>query len=158
ELTAQAIAISQAGGVSIEQIAAQAQDPLMLAYLIGSMLSLDVEREQALLEAPTRLEALRLLHGYLANELRVLRLREKTASQAQTEMSKEQREYMLRQQLRAIQDELGEKNPESQEAEELRRRFDEAELPDEVRKEVERDLGRLDRLPTAAPDYQITRT
>ena len=92
----------------------------MLAYLIGSMLSLDVPREQALLEAPTRLEALRLLHGYLANELRVLELRQKIASQAQTEMSKEQREYMLRQQLRAIQDELGEQTPESQEAEELR--------------------------------------
>src|SRR5262249_22866314 len=105
ELTAQAIAISQAGRGGIRQIAPRAQDPLMLAYLIGSMLSLDVEREQALLEAPTRLEALRLLHGYLANELRVLELRQKIASQAQTEMSKEQREYMLRQQLRAIQDE-----------------------------------------------------
>ena len=88
----------------------------------------------------------------------MLELRQKIASQAQTEMSKEQREYMLRQQLRAIQDELGEKNPEGQEAEELRRRLDEADLPDEVRKEVERDLGRLERLPSAAPDYQITRT
>ncbi len=158
DLTAQAIALTQSGGISIEQLAAQAQDPLMLAYLIGSMLSLDVVREQALLEAPTRLEALRLLHGYLANELKVLELRQKIASQAQTEMSKEQRDYMLRQQLRAIQDELGEKNPETQEVEELRRRFDEADLPDDVRKEVERDLGRLERLPPAAPDYQITRT
>src|SRR5262249_36981982 len=91
ELTAQAIALSQASGVSIEQLAAQAQDPLMLAYLIGSMLSLDVPREQALLEAPTRLEALRLLHGYLANELRGLELRQKIASQAQTEMCKQRR-------------------------------------------------------------------
>ncbi len=158
DLTAQAIALTQSGGISVEQLAAQAQDPLMLAYLIGSMLSLDVVREQALLEAPTRLEALRLLHGYLANELKVLELRQKIASQAQTEMSKEQRDYMLRQQLRAIQDELGEKNPETQEVEELRRRFDEADLPDDVRKEVQRDLGRLERLPSAAPDYQITRT
>jgi ATP-dependent Lon protease len=158
ELTAQAIALSQASGVSIEQLASQAQDPLMLAYLIGSMLSLDVPREQSLLEAPTRLEALRLLHGYLANELRVLELRQKITSQAQTEMSKEQRDYMLRQQLRAIQDELGEKNPESQEAEELHRRFDEADLPDDVRKEAERELRRLERIPSAAPDYQITRT
>jgi ATP-dependent Lon protease len=158
DLTAQAIAMSHASGVSIEQLAAQAQDPLMLAYLIGSMLSLDVPREQALLEATTRLEALRLLHGYLAHELRVLELRQKIANQAQTEMSKEQREYMLRQQLEAIQQELGEKSPESQETEELRRRFDEADLPDEARKEVERDLRRLERLPTAAPDYQITRT
>ena len=130
----------------------------MLAYLIGSMLSLDVPREQALLEAPTRLEALRLLHGYLAHELQVLELRQKIASQAQTEMSKEQREYMLRQQLRAIQDELGETDPGEAEVEELRRRLDEADLPEEVRKEVERELGRLERLPSAAPDYQITRT
>jgi ATP-dependent Lon protease len=158
DLTAQAIALSQAGGISIEQLAAQAQDPLMLTYLIGSMLSLDVAREQALLEAPTRLEALRLLHGYLAHELTVLELRQKIASQAQYEMSKEQRDYMLRQQLQAIQQELGEKSPESQETEELRRRLDEADLPEGVRKEVERDLRRLERLPTAAPDYQITRT
>ncbi len=158
DLTAQAIALSQAGGISIEQLAAQAQDALMLAYLIGSMLSLDVPREQALLEAPTRLEALRLLHGYLTHELKVLELRQKIASQAQTEMSKEQRDYMLRQQLQAIQQELGEKNPESQEVEELRRRFDEADLPEVVRKEVERDLRRLERLPSAAPDYQITRS
>jgi ATP-dependent Lon protease len=158
DLTAQAIALSQTGGISIEQLANQAQDPLMLAYLIGSMLSLDVPREQALLEAHTRLEALQSLHGYLAHELRVLELRQKITSQAQTEMSKEQRDYMLRQQLRAIQDELGEKNPESQDAEELRRRFDEADLPDEVRKEVERELKRLERIPSAAPDYQITRT
>ena len=88
----------------------------------------------------------------------MLELRQKITSQAQTEMSKEQREYMLRQQLRAIQDELGEKNPGEPEAEELRRRFDEADLPDEVRKEVERELERLERLPSAAPDYQITRT
>jgi ATP-dependent Lon protease len=73
-------------------------------------------------------------------------------------MSKEQREYMLRQQLRAIQDELGEKNPERQEADDIRSRFDEADLPDEVRKEAQRELNRLERLPSAAPDYQITRT
>ena len=73
-------------------------------------------------------------------------------------MSREQREYLLRQQLRAIQEELGEKNPEKAEVEELRERLDEADLPDEVRKEAERELGRLERLPAAAPDYQLTRT
>ena len=144
--------------VNIEQFAAQAQDPLVLVYQIGSMLSLDVAREQALLEAPTRAEALRLLHGYLTDELHVLELRQKIANQAQTEMSKEQREYTLRQQLRAIQEELGETSPEKAEVQELRRRLDEADLPEEVRKEAERELARLERLPSAAPDYQITRT
>src|SRR5438445_183828 len=82
---------------------------------VESMMGLDAAREQALLEAPTRLDALRLLHGYLSHELQVLELRAQINNQAQSEMSKDQREYMLRQQLRAIQDELGEKNPEKAE-------------------------------------------
>ena len=97
--------------VNIDQLAAQAPDPLILAFLVGSMMSLDVAKEQALLEVPTRVEALRLIHGYLTQELQVLELRQKIASQAQNEMGKEQREYLLRQQLRAIQGELGETNP-----------------------------------------------
>ena len=68
-----------------------------------------------MLEAPTRAEALRLLHGYMLHEVQVLELRHKIASQAQTEMTKEQRDYFLRQQLRAIQEELGEKDPEKAE-------------------------------------------
>src|SRR5262249_54769734 len=79
-------------------------------------------------------------------------------SQAQTEMSKEQRDYMLRQQLRAIQEELGEKNPEKAEVEELAHRLAEADLPEEVRKEAEGELGRLERMPSAAPDSQTSRT
>jgi ATP-dependent Lon protease len=143
--------------VDIAQLAAQAGDPIRLAYLIGSMLSLDAAKEQALLEAPTRADALRILHGYLSHEVQVLELRHKIASQAQTEMSKEQRDYFLRQQMRAIQEELGEKDPEKAEINELRRRLTEADLPDEVRKEAERDLSRLERMPSAAPDYQLTR-
>jgi ATP-dependent Lon protease len=144
--------------VNIQQLVAQTQDPLRFAYMIGSMLSLDLPREQALLEAPTRAEALRLLHGYLNHEVQVLELRKKISTQAESEMSKQQREYMLRQQMQAIQQELGEKNPEKAEVDELRRRLSEADLPDDVRKEAERELGRLERLPTAAPDYQVTRT
>jgi ATP-dependent Lon protease len=144
--------------VNIQQLVAQAQDPLRFAYLLGSMLSLDVQREQALLEAPTRLDALRLMHGYLGHEIQVLELRKKISTAAETEMSKQQREYMLRQQMQAIQQELGEKNPEKAEGEELRRRLDEADLPENVRKEAERELSRLERLPSAAPDYQVIRT
>jgi ATP-dependent Lon protease len=144
--------------VNIQQIVAQTQDPLRFAYLLGSMLSLDVGREQALLEAPTRAEALRLLHGYLTHEVQVLELRKKISTAAETEMSKQQREYMLRQQMQAIQEELGEKTPEKAEVEELRRRLSEADLPDNVRKEAERELTRLERLPPIAPDYQVIRT
>src|SRR5207237_96634 len=67
-------------------------------------------------------------------------------------------DYWLRQQMRAIQDELGETSPEKSEVQELRRRLAEIDLPDQVRKEAERELGRLERLPAAAPDFQVTRT
>ncbi len=142
---------------NIGQLISRAADPLALVYLLGSMLSLDIPSEQALLEAPTRIEALRLIHGHLTHEVQVQELREKIASQAQTELSKQQRDYMLREQLRAIQAELGEKSPEQADVEALRQRVAEADLPDEVRKEAERELTRLERLPTAAPDYQLTR-
>jgi ATP-dependent Lon protease len=159
ELAAKVLELAQLQTpVNIQQLVAQAQDPLRLAYLLGSMLSLEVTKEQALLEAPTRAEALRLMHGYLTHEVQVLELRQKINTQAETEMSKQQREYMLRQQLRAIQEELGETSPEKSEAEELRRRLDEADLPDDVRKEAERELTRLERMPAAAPDFQVTRT
>ena len=147
--------------INIQQLAAQADDPLRLAYLLGSMLSLDVAKEQALLEAPTRVEALRLIHGYLSHEVQVLELRQKITSPAETEMTKQQRDYMLRQQMQAIQEELGEQSPEKAEVDELRRRLTEADLPDEVRKEAERELtpagadaGRRPGLPgDAAPTW-----
>ncbi len=144
--------------VNTAQLAAQAGTPLQLAYLLGSMMTLDVAKEQAILEASTAVEALGLLHGHLAHEIQVLELRNKIASQAQSEMSREQRDYLLRQQMRAIQQELGEQNPEKAEVELLRQRLHEAQLPDDVRKEAERELGRLERLPAAAPDFQVTRS
>jgi ATP-dependent Lon protease len=159
ELAAKAVEIAHPeSAAQLNQLTAQAQDPLALAFLLGSMLSLDVAKEQALLEASTRVEALRLLHQYLTQELQVLQLRQKIATQAQTEMLKEQREYLLRQQLRAIREELGESSPEKAEIQELRRRLDETPLPEEVRKEANRELARLERLPPAAPDYQVIRT
>jgi ATP-dependent Lon protease len=158
DLARRAVELSQVETpVNIEQLVAQTGDPLHVAYLLGSMLSLDVPREQALLEAPTRAEALRLLHEYLAREVQVLELRRQIASKAETEINREQREYMLRQQLRAINEELGESTPEKAEVEALRQRLQEADLPDDVRKEAERELRRLERLPAAAPDFQVTR-
>ena len=91
-------------------------------------------------------------------ELQVLELRSKIADEAQSEMSKEQREYLLRQQLRAIQKELGGGNPEQTEIALLRERFAKADLPEEARKEAERELARLEPLPNSAPDYHVART
>jgi ATP-dependent Lon protease len=159
ELAARALSLAQPQTpIDLSQLIAQAQDPIQVVYLIGSMLNLSLEKEQQLLEAPSRVEALRQLHGHLAHEVQVLELRQKISSEAQTEMSKQQREYLLRQQLRAIQQELGEQNPEQAEATELRERVAQADLPDEVRKEAERELARLEKLPPAAPDHQVIRT
>lgn len=149
--------VAQAEG-SVAQLVSQAGDPLRFVFLVGSMLGLDVAKEQALLEAGSRLEALQRLNDFLAHETQVLELRQKIASRAQTEMSKEQRDYMLRQQMRAIQEELGEDTPEKAEVALLRKRLAEADLPDAVRKETDRELSRLERLPPAAPDFQLIRT
>jgi ATP-dependent Lon protease len=143
--------------LSLDQIMSQVSDVMHQVYLLASMLGLGFAEAQQLLEAPSRLAALKLIHEQLRHETQVLELRQKIATQAQSEMGREQREYLLRQQMRAIQEELGEQSPEQADVAELRQRLAEADLPDEPRKEATRELTRLERLPTAAPDYQITR-
>jgi len=134
-------------------------DAVRLAYFLGSILSLGVEEEQKMLEADTADELLNLAHANLARELEILQLRSKIASEAQSEMDKAQRDYVLRQQMRAIQKELGEdEGGEAAEAELLRERLEKASLPEDVREEAERELKRLQRLPAAAPDYHVIRT
>jgi ATP-dependent Lon protease len=134
-------------------------DPVQLAYFLGSILNLGVEQEQQMLEADTVEELLQVAYSRLAHEIEIMELRSKIAAEAQGEMSKAQRDYFLRQQMKAIQKELGEGDDgESAEAEMLRERLGAADLPDEVRKETERELKRLERLPQAAPDYQVIRT
>ncbi|MBI3951253.1 MAG: endopeptidase La [Acidobacteria bacterium] len=158
-LVGQAITLIQAQApAEFGQLLANTTDPLQLVYLLGTVLSLELEREQALLEAKTRAEALRLMHSYLTHEVQVLELRQQIANQAQTEMNRQQREYLLRQQMRAIQQELGEQNPEQADIELLRQRLAEADVPDEVRKEAERELSRLEKLPAASPEYNVIRT
>jgi ATP-dependent Lon protease len=134
-------------------------EPVRLAYFLGSILNLGVEQEQKMLEADTADDLLRLAHGYLARELEIIQLRSKIATEAQSEMDKAQRDYVLRQQMKAIQKELGEdESGEQAEAEMLRERLAKADLPDEVRTESERELKRLEKLPAAAPDYHVIRT
>jgi ATP-dependent Lon protease len=134
------------------------EDPLRLAFLLATMFSLPADREQRLLECETRLDALRELHGWLSHEVEVLELRNKINSQARTEMSKEQKEYLLRQQMRAIQQELGDKNPDQAEVEQLREKITKADLPEDVRKEAERELGRLEKMPNGQPEFNVIRT
>jgi len=134
-------------------------DATRLSYFLASILSLGVEEEQKMLEANTADELVRLANANLAREVEILQLRSKIASEAQVEMDKAQRDYVLRQQMRAIQKELGEdETGEAAETEMLRERLEKAELPEEVRAEADRELKRLQRLPPAAPDYHVIRT
>ena len=142
----------------VNAITSTTEDPVRLAYTLAMLLNLDVEKEQALLEAPTRREILRLMHSYLTREVEILELRRKLAGEAQAEMDKAQREYFLRQQQKAILRELGEEEPEQAEINMLRERLEAADLPDEVRAEATRELKRLERLPGAAPEYHVIRT
>jgi ATP-dependent Lon protease len=144
--------------VEIHQLLRSSADPLQHCYLLATVLSMDLAKEQALMAANSRADALKLMHEYLTYEMQVQELRHKITHQAESELSKQQREYVLRQQMQAIQQELGEGNPEEAELAELRKRLEEANLPDNVRAELEKELRYLQRLPPAAADYQVTRT
>ncbi len=134
-------------------------NPVQLSYFLASVLDLGVETEQKMLEANTADELLMLTHGALAKELEIMQIRSKIANEAQNEMEKSQRDYILRQQKKAIEKELGEdETGEKAEAEQLRERLETADLPDEIRKEAERELRRMEQLPQAAPDYHVIRT
>ena len=142
------------------RIAVTSQDnPVQLAYFMASVLDLGFETEQKMLESSTVDGLLTLTHAALARELEIMQIRSKIANEAQHEMDKSQRDYVLRQQMKAIQKELGdEESGEKAEAEQLRERLEKADLPDDVRKEATRELKRMEQLPQAAPDYHVIRT
>jgi ATP-dependent Lon protease len=159
ELAGEALTLAQPGSPQeLRGLIASNEDPLRLSFVLASMFSFDSDKCQSLLEAPSRAEALRMLHRYLMHEVQVLELRNKINTEARTEMSKEQRDYLLRQQMRAIQQELGEKSGEQAEADQLRGRLEKAGLPEDILKEAKRELDRLEKLPPSAPDYNVIRT
>jgi ATP-dependent Lon protease len=159
ELAGEALTLAQPNTPQeLRGLIASNDDPLRLTFVLSAMFSLDAEKCQSLLEAPSRAEALRMLHRYLMHEVQVLELRNKITTEARTEMSKEQRDYLLRQQMRAIQQELGEQGGEKAEAQQLRERLDKANLPEDILKEATRELDRLEKLPPGAPDYNVIRT
>lgn len=135
------------------------ENPVQLAYFLASVLDLGTETEQKMLESSTVDGLLTLTHAALARELEIMQIRSKIANEAQNEMDKSQRDYVLRQQMKAIQKELGDdESGEQAEAAQLRERLEKADLPDDVRKEAERELKRMEQLPQAAPDYHVIRT
>ncbi len=144
--------------LTFPQILAQGEDILHLLYHLGQLFAQDITKAQSILEAPNRIEAMKIMRRILNYEIEILQLRQKIAKQAQEKLSREQHDYLLRQQLQAIQQELGEKGTAEAEVSELHKRFEEITLPDEVRKETEQELSRLERIQPVSPDYQVILT
>ena len=142
----------------LQVAAANVDDPSPLCHLVASTLRLKTEEKQKLLELVDVTARLREVSVILNRELEVFELGTKIQSQVQSELEKGQREFFLRQQLKAIQEELGEGDPEEAEIAELRERLEALSLPEEVEKAAMRELGRLERLPPAAAEYGVIRT
>jgi ATP-dependent Lon protease len=138
--------------------AANVDEPSALCHLVASTLRLKTDEKQKLLELVDVEDRLREVSLILNRELEVFELGTKIQSQVQSELEKGQREFFLRQQLKAIQEELGEGDPEQAEMQELRERLEALHLPEEVEKSAMRELSRLERLPSAAAEYGVIRT
>ncbi len=142
----------------LQMAVANLEDPSALAHLIAGALRIKIEERQALLEEVDVAKRLRRLSEILARELDIVAIGSKIQSQVQSEMEGAQREYVLRQQLKAIQAELGEKDPAEAEVDELRSQLAALELPETARKQADRELSRLEKLPQAAAEHGVIRT
>jgi ATP-dependent Lon protease len=134
------------------------EDPLQTVYTIANFQRMELADAQIILEIDSASEKLHKLAGILAHELEVLEIGQRIQDEARSEIEKVQREYYLREQLKAIQRELGEKDEQTVEVEEFRRKIEAAEMPEEAEKQARRELDRLSRLPTAAAEYGVIRT
>ena len=142
----------------LQMAVANLEEPSALSHLIAGALRIKVEEKQELLEEVDVCKRLRRLSEILARELDIVAIGSKIQSQVMSEMESSQREYVLRQQLKAIQEELGEKDPAEAEVDELREQLAEIELPEDVRKQSDRELSRLEKLPQAAAEHGVIRT
>ena len=142
----------------LELAVANIDNPALLSYIVAASMRFSTEEKQELLEATDLEHRLRRLTVLLNREAEVLELGAKIQSEVQSDMDRDQREYYLRQQLRAIQEELGETDETQAEINELRVRLAELDPPAPVRKAADRELDRLSRLPSAAAEYSVIRT
>ena len=134
------------------------EDPLQTIYTIANFQRMELEDAQTLLEFDSASEKLHKLVGILAHEAELLEMGQKIQKEARSEIEKVQHEYYLREQLKAIQKELGEGDEQTVEVEEFRGKIDSAGMTEEAAKQARRELDRLSRLPTAAAEYGVIRT
>ncbi len=135
-----------------------ADDPLQLVYTVATYIRIDLADAQSILELDSAEAKLRQIMTIMTKELEVLELGRKIQTEAQTEMERMQRDFFLREQLKALQKELGEGDEQAVEVEEFRQKIEASGMPDEARKEAERELDRLSKLPVAAAEYGVIRT
>jgi ATP-dependent Lon protease len=167
ELTALTRNVQQTFGEIVQQVPylpeelqlalANLDDSVAISHLIAGSLRIDTAEKQELLEEVDVAARLRKLSAILARELEVISIGSRIQSQVQSEVDRGQREFILRQQLKAIQEELGELDEQSAEANELRQQLDSIDLPEEVRRQADRELARLERLPPAAAEHGVIR-
>ena len=144
------------GDQMFQQLIGSINDPITQMYRVANLVSIPLEQEQAVLECDTVRALMEHVHEILRHELKVTELRRQIAQQAREDIDKQQRDHLLRQQKRAIEEALGEEDDED--VAELRKQIEEAHLPDNVRAEVDRELKRLGRMSNHAADYQIARS
>ena len=133
-------------------------DPLQTVYTIANFQRIELKDAQTILELDSTKSKLEKLVDLLVRETEVLSLGAKIQNQARSEIEKVQREYYLREQMKAIQKELGENDEQAVEVDEFRKKIDAAKMPEEAEKQARRELDRLARLPTAAAEYGVIRT
>ena len=135
-----------------------AEEPRQLVYMVASAVRMDTEAAQEILEIDPVKDKLRKLNVILTRELEVLELGQKIKDEAQSDMEKTQKEYYLRQQLKAIQRELGEEDEQTKDINELRAKIEAVGMSEEAKKEAQRELDRLESMPQAAAEYSVIRT
>jgi ATP-dependent Lon protease len=156
ELVDRALSLSSGLSQELRGLVMGLDDPLRLAYVLASLIDIKAEEKQRILEADEVIVKLKNVSEALNREVALLELKGKIETAAQQEMTDAQRQYYLRQQLKAIQDELGE--GEKPEAKDLRGRLAAANLPEPVAAVASREVDRLDRMGPASPEYQMIRT
>src|SRR5262249_30400193 len=156
ELIDRALTLATGLSQELRGLVSGIDDPLRLSYLVASLLDIKAEEKQQILEHEDLSGKLQAVSAALSREVALLEMKSKIESTAQQEMSDAQRQYYLRQQMKAIQDELGE--GEKTEIQELRKRLADAKLPENVLKVAEREVERLERMTPASPEYQMIRT
>jgi ATP-dependent Lon protease len=133
-------------------------EPGLLADMVAYSPDMTTEQRQELLETIDVVERLKLVSGFLARQVEILELKGKIQSEVKSEMDKTQREYILREQLKAIQRELGEDDPQQAELTELRDKVEQAGMPEEIKTRALKEVDRMSRIPSASPEVGVIRT